>query len=141
MLQDTHADLLFLVQRVSHKPYDAPSARANPHGRLAYKRLPDPPWKHFAKHKVRWDSQTCCKIPMQICFCWFKGCPTSHMMHQALRSKGYLLSHLVGWLTKRRQTLPGNLLRSTKLARTNTLAARYLCGFVFFGSKGVPQAT
>ena len=79
-LQDTHADLFFLVQRVSNKPYDAPSLaqqrlRANPHSWLAYKRLPGPSWKHFAKRKVRCDSQTCCKIPMRICSFGSKGVP------------------------------------------------------------------
>ena len=93
--QETPEGWVVRAQRTSHKSYDAPSLaqprlRTNPHGWLAYKRLPDPPWKHFAKHKVRWDSQTCCKIPMRICSFWFKGCSTSHMMHQALRSKGYL---------------------------------------------------
>ncbi len=58
VLQDTHADVLFSVQRVYHKPYDAPSLaqqrlRANPNSWLPYKRLPDPPWKHFAKRKNR----------------------------------------------------------------------------------------
>ena len=40
-----------MTQRVSHKPHDAPSLAqqrllVNPHSWLAYKRLPDPPWKH-----------------------------------------------------------------------------------------------
>ncbi len=146
LLQDTHADLLFLPQRVSHKPHDAPSLAqqrllANPLGWLAYKRLPDPPWKHFAKRKVRCHSQTGCKIHMQICSFWFKGCPTNHMMHQALCSKGYLLIRLAGWPTRGCQTLPGNILRSTEHARTNTLAARYPYRFALFASKGVPQTT
>ena len=68
---------------------------------------------------------------MRICSFWFKGCPTSHMMHQALRSKGYLPICLAGWLTRGRQTLPGSLLRGTEHARTNTLAARYLSDLLF----------
>ena len=103
MLQDTHSDLLFFVQRVSNKPYDAPSfaqqrLRANPNSWLAYKRLPGPSWKHFAKHKVRCHSQTCCKIPMRICSFSFIGCPTSQMMHRALRSKDYVPIRIAGWI-------------------------------------------
>jgi hypothetical protein len=71
--QETPEGWVVRAQGTSHKPHDAPSLaqqrlRANPLSWLAYKRLPDPPWKHFAKRKVRCDSQTCCKIPMRICF-------------------------------------------------------------------------
>jgi hypothetical protein len=98
-----------------HKPFDAPNLaqqrlRANPGRWLAYKRLPDLSWKHFAKRKVRWDSQTCCKIPMRICSFSFKGYPTSHMMHQTLRSKGSLFMRLPGWPTRGCQTSPGSIL-------------------------------
>ena len=69
------------AQRASHKPYDAPNfaqqrLRANPQSWLPYKTLPDPPWKHFANRKVRSDRQTCCKIPIRICFFCFKKCAT-----------------------------------------------------------------
>ncbi len=98
---------------------------------------------------------------MRICSFWFKGCPTNHMMHQALRSKGYLpiclagllqdthricsvwfkwrpanhtmhqATRINGWPTRGHQTLPGSILRSTEHARTNTLAARYLSDLLF----------
>ncbi len=43
-----------------------------------------------------------------------KGHPTSHMMHQALRSKGYLLIRKADYPTRGCQTLPGSILRSAK---------------------------
>jgi hypothetical protein len=63
----------------------------------------------------------------RICSFWFKWCPTSHMTHQA--------TWINGWLTRSRQTLPGNLLRSTEHARTNTLVARYLWDLLFLIQK------
>ena len=82
LLQDTYADLLFLIQRVSHKPHDAPSLAqhrllANPHKWLAYKRPPDPPWKPFARHGACSDKQTCCAARYLCGFALFdaKGVP------------------------------------------------------------------